>query len=394
MLLTKALTGLTALAGLVAAHPGHSVAQEAAELRAYMQSVKRTSLAHCADKLEARGHAARNVARRQAAVNKARTKRGLKKRNIDEVLATDHNKTTLAYTPETDPKTLFSGYNSCLLAPEVTQGPYYVAGEYIRHNVVEDQPGVPLLLDYQVIDVDTCEPVPSVYLEIWHCNSTGVYAGVAANGNGNTADDTNIDQTWLRGIQLTNGDGVAQFESVFPGHYTGRTPHIHVMVHATAGGKNGTVQANNTLGLDNYSSHVGQSFFDQTLISAVELTEPYASNTQPLTTNAEDGIMSQSAEGDGVDPVMEYTLLGNSIEDGLFAWFSFGVNTTRVDSISPAVWLEEGGGVANPDAGGGGGPGGPGGFPSGGFPSGFPSGGPTSSAAATSTAAAKCRRGE
>lgn len=124
MLLTKALTGLTVLAGLVAAHPGHSVAQEAAELRAYLQSVKRTSLAHCADKLKERGHAARNVARRQATVNKARTKRGLKKRDIDEVLATDHNKTTLAYTPETDPETLFAGYNSCLLAPEAIQGPY------------------------------------------------------------------------------------------------------------------------------------------------------------------------------------------------------------------------------------------------------------------------------
>lgn len=243
---------------------------------------------------------------------------------------------------------------------------------------------MPLLLDYQVVDVETCEPIPSVYLEIWHCNSTGVYGGVAANGNGDTTDDTNIDQTWLRGIQLTNADGVAQFESVFPGHYTGRAPHIHVLVHATAGGKNGTVQSNNTLGLDNFSSHVGQTFFDQTLIDAVELTAPYSTNTQPVTTNAEDGIMAQSAEGDGIDPVMEYTLLGDALEDGLFAWISFGVNTTRVDSISPAVWLEEGGGVPNPDAGGGGPPGG---FPTGGFPSGFPGGAPTSSAAPTSTAA-------
>lgn len=121
---TKAISGLAALASLVTAHPGHDVAQEAAERRSYLQSVKRTSLAHCADKLKARGTSARNVARRQAVVEKARRKRGLKKRDFDAVLGTDHNKTALGYTRNTDAATLFSGYKSCLLTPEVTQGPY------------------------------------------------------------------------------------------------------------------------------------------------------------------------------------------------------------------------------------------------------------------------------
>ncbi|KAK4246552.1 Intradiol ring-cleavage dioxygenase [Corynascus novoguineensis] len=366
MLFTKAFTGLAVLAGIVAAHPGHDINKEAAERRSYLQSAKRTSLAHCADKLKARGIEARNIARRKATVEKARQKRGLKKRSFDDVLGTDHNKTTLGYTPNTDAETLFAGYNSCLLTPEVTQGPYYVAGEYVREDVVEDQAGVPLLLDYQVVDVETCEPVSSVYVEIWHCNATGVYGGVVAGGNGDTSDESNIDNTWLRGIQPTNDDGVAQFQSIFPGHYTGRTPHIHVMVHANA-----TVQANQTLGLDNYASHVGQAFFDQTLISAVEATEPYASNAQPLTTNEQDFIMEQESGTDGVDPVMEYTLLGDSIEDGLFAWLAFGIDTSRSEAVVPAVYLEEGGGRPNPNGGGPGGPGGP--FPTGGFP--VPTGG-------------------
>lgn len=400
---TKALSGLAALASIVAAHPGHDVAQEAAERRSYLQSAKRTSLAHCADKLKARGTHARNVARRQAVVEKARQKRGLKKRDIDDVLATDHNKTALGYTRNTDAATLFAGYKSCLLTPEVTQGPYCkfsrqtpkpppsfisltplgsdVAGEYVREDVVEGQAGVPLLLDYQVIDIESCEPIPKVYLEIWHCNATGVYGGVVANGNGDTTDASNLDNTFLRGIQPTNADGVAQFESVFPGHYTGRTPHIHVMVHTNA-----TLQANETLGLDNYASHVGQTFFDQTLITAVETTEPYASNTQPLTTNEQDGIMAQEAGTEGVDPVMEYTLLGDSIEDGLFAWIAFGIDSSKSEAINPAVYYGEGGGVANP-SGGFGGPGGPGGP---GFPSGLPTGTapPAQTAAPTATAAA------
>ncbi|KAH6855729.1 Intradiol ring-cleavage dioxygenase-like protein [Chaetomium sp. MPI-CAGE-AT-0009] len=391
MLFTKAVSGLAVLASIVAAHPGHDVAQEAAERRSYLQSVKRTSLAHCTDKLRARGINARNVARRQAVVEKTRQKRGLKKRDFDAVLGTNHNKTDLGYTRNTDAATLFAGYKSCLLTPEVTQGPYYVAGEYVREDVSEDQAGVPLLLDYQVIDVDSCEPIPEVYLEIWHCNATGVYGGVVANGNGDSSDASNINNTWLRGIQATNEDGVAQFESVFPGHYTGRATHIHVMVHTNA-----TLQANETLGLQNYASHVGQTFFDQTLIAAVETTEPYASNTQPLTTNAEDSIMAEEAGTEGVDPVMEYTLLGDSIEDGLFAWVAFGIDSSRSEAISPAVYLQEGGGVVNPSAGfggPGGGPGGPSGAPTG-SPTGSPTGAPTGastppaeSAAPTSSAA-------
>jgi protocatechuate 3,4-dioxygenase beta subunit len=232
--------------------------------------------------------------------------------------------------------------------------------------VVETQPGVSLLLDYQVIDVATCEPIPNVYVEIWHCNATGVYGGVVASGNGDSTDASNINNTFLRGIQPTDTDGVAQFESVFPGHYSGRATHIHVMVHTNA-----TVQANGTLGLDNYASHVGQAFFDQSLITEVSAVEPYASNTQAVTLNADDSIMSEEAGTDGVDPVMEYTLLGDSVSDGLFAWLAFGIDSSKSESISPAVYLYEEGGQANANSGAGG-PGGAG--PSGGAGGAAPSG--------------------
>ena len=35
---------------------------------------------------------------------------------------------------------------------------------------------------------------------------------------------------FLRGIQRTNASGVARFETIFPGWYRGRTPHIHMKV--------------------------------------------------------------------------------------------------------------------------------------------------------------------
>lgn len=143
------------------------------------------------------------------------------------------------------------------------------------------------------------------------------------------------------------------------------------MVHTNA-----TLLPNSTLGSENYASHIGQTFFDQVLIDEVEKLAPYTSNTQPLTTNAKDFIMAADARVEGVDPVMEYTLLGDNLQDGLFAWIAFGVNRTRSQVVEPAVFLYKEGGVANPNGGGGGPPGGE--FPpGGGFPSGFPSGGPS-----------------
>lgn len=47
-----------------------------------------------------------------------------------------------------------------------------VTGEMIRSDVTEDQEGVPLYMDIQMIDTNTCEPVPEVYIDFWHCNAT------------------------------------------------------------------------------------------------------------------------------------------------------------------------------------------------------------------------------
>lgn len=236
------------------------------------------------------------------------------------------------------------------------------------------------ILDYQVIDVNTCEPVSNVYLEMWHCNATGVYGGIIASGNGDSSDETNMNNTWLRGIQKTDSDGVAQFESVFPGHYTGRATHIHIMIH-----QNAVLLANQTLGNNVSASHVGQAFFDQNLITAVELTEPYNTNTQEFTDNSDDSILGEEVATDGVDPFFEYTYLGEDITDGIFAWVAFGINATESQSVTPAAFYYKEGGVANPNSGGGG----PGGSPPNGtFPSGVPSGAVNGTAVPTASSSA------
>ncbi|OBT54278.1 hypothetical protein VE04_05729 [Pseudogymnoascus sp. 24MN13] len=360
----------------VLAHAGHDTRHEIEERAAFMKNSKR-DLSHCAAKMKARGLEARAIQRRAAIAKSTREKRGLstsapylRARDAASVLNTTHL-SSVNYTPLTPETTLFSSINSCILSPEVTQGPYYASGEYIRRNLIEDQEGVEMIIDLQVIDMATCEPVVNSMIDFWHCNAPGVDSGVVASGNGDITDTSNLNATFLRGLQPTEYDGVAQFTTVFPGHYTGRAPHVHVLAHF-----NGSILSNSTYG-GGTASHVGQIFFDQDLISQVDTVSPYSQNTQARTTNAEDSIFSEEAATS--DPAVEYSLIGDTIADGIFAWVSFGVDLTQQFTITPASTLTENGGVANANSGmGGGGPGGNstgGAPPSGAIPSGVaPSG--------------------
>jgi len=118
------IAAVAALTSLVQAHPGHDLTEEILERRHFVNSVHRKDLSHCADKLRARGIEARSIARRSAAVEEARALKGVSKRDLEEVLSTSHDESSTGYTADTDPSKLFSGNSSCLLTPEVTQGPY------------------------------------------------------------------------------------------------------------------------------------------------------------------------------------------------------------------------------------------------------------------------------
>jgi protocatechuate 3,4-dioxygenase beta subunit len=177
---------------------------------------------------------------------------------------------------------------------------------------------------------------------MWHCNATGVYSGVIASGNGNSSDESNLNNTFLRGISPTDSDGVVTFDTIFPGHYTGRTNHIHILAHLNATANT----ANNTLANSGNIIHVGQIFFDTDLIDLVEATAPYTTNTQNVTTNEEDGILAQEAAD--VDPMLEYVLLGDDVSAGLFGWLVVGVDSSYdFTNITAAATLTADGGEEN-----------------------------------------------
>ena len=160
------------------------------------------------------------------------------------------------------PAGVASGAVSCVLTPEMTEGPYYLPNERVRRNITEGRPGTPLTLALTVVDASTCKPIKGAAVDVWHADALGVYSGV----QGNTG-------TFMRGVQRTDAYGVARFTTVYPGWYQGRTVHIHVKVH-----------------LHSNVVHTGQLFFADSLTDAVYTKAPYASRGTRDTRNASDSI--------------------------------------------------------------------------------------------------------
>jgi hypothetical protein len=184
-------------------HVGHNHEDEIAKRSEYLKHSGR-SLTNCASHLRSSDHDEGSMKRHRALAQELTQERGA--------------------GVEFDAQDTFIDNSACVLQSEVTEGPYYLNGEMIRQDVGENQPGVPLILDLQIIDTTTCKPMTETWVDIWQCNSTGVYGGVVADGNGDSSDSGNVNVTALRGLQKTNSDGIVQFQTIFLGHYLGKDP--------------------------------------------------------------------------------------------------------------------------------------------------------------------------
>ncbi|MDX6492642.1 MAG: hypothetical protein QOH02_577, partial [Gaiellaceae bacterium] len=99
------------------------------------------------------------------------------------------------------PAAVASGAVSCVLAPEQTEGPFYVPSAKVRRDVTEGKAGTLLMLQLRVVDASTCRAIKGASVDIWHCDANGVYSGVQGSGG-----------TFLRGIQKTDAHGLATFK--------------------------------------------------------------------------------------------------------------------------------------------------------------------------------------
>ena len=171
----------------------------------------------------------------------------------------------------------FDAAATCTQTAEQTEGPYYLDVDAIRSDIREDRDGVELRLGIRVRSAGDCEPIRNAVVDIWHADAEGVYSGVdGTSGN------------FLRGTQVTNADGIVEFETIYPGWYPGRTPHIHAKVH-----------------VDNATALTTQLYFEDDISQEAYARGPYSERGTLDQANASDGIFDRSLvmtierDGDG-----------------------------------------------------------------------------------------------
>jgi len=83
--------------------------------------------------------------------------------------------------------------------------------------------GVPMTLELTILDIaGGGGAMKGAAVYAWHCDRAGQYS-MYSSGITN--------ENYLRGVQITDANGVVSFTSIFPGCYSGRWPHIHFEVY-------------------------------------------------------------------------------------------------------------------------------------------------------------------
>lgn len=150
------------------------------------------------------------------------------------------------------------------MSPTETEGPYYVDGAMMRRDIREDRPGSKLRLRARIVDVSAeCKAIVGVPFEIWQADRDGQYSSFMGGK----------DSRWLRGVQMTDEGGVAEFDTNYPGSYPGRCIHIHFKVH-----------------LPGNKIVTSQMYFDEKLSAEVMASADYKGHGSAITQNATDGV--------------------------------------------------------------------------------------------------------
>ncbi len=218
--------------------------------------------------------------------------------------------------------------------PTVTEGPYWVDEKLFRSDVRTDpatgvaRAGVPLTLTIAIQNLSSgiCAPLVGAYVDIWHCDAKGIYSDESTyNPGGGTGNVNTSGQKFLRGYQITDGNGQVTFTTIYPGWYNGRTIHIHFRVRTYSG--------SSVLG-----NFVSQIFFDDAVNNVVLANSSYSRTTSRDTTNSNDMVYQVANKERMLAPVT------GSVSTGYTATLTAGVTLAVPAASAPTITA---GGVGN-----------------------------------------------
>jgi protocatechuate 3,4-dioxygenase beta subunit len=199
----------------------------------------------------------------------------------------------------------------CVVQPEQTEGPYFVDKMLNRQDVRVDpgtratKAGLPLRLTFNVSQVTSqgnCAPLPGAQIDLWQCDAEGVYSGVK-DPRFNT-----LGQHFLRGFQVTDARGTANFTTIYPGWYPGRAVHVHFKIRTTPAAPKGY-------------EFISQLYFDEAFTDRVFAREPYSARSGQRMKNEGDRIFQDGGQ--------ELILPVSESEDGYAGTFSLALNIGR-----------------------------------------------------------------
>jgi len=155
---------------------------------------------------------------------------------------------------------------SCVVRPQQTEGPFFVEEALNRADIRSDprsgesRPGVPLRLTFSVsrLSGTGCGPLAGAQVDVWHCDAAGRYSDVRGSSTSG--------QQFLRGFQIADAAGNAQFLTIYPGCYGGRAVHVHFKI------RTGPASARSY-------AFTSQLYFDEALTQRVYSAEPYATQS-------------------------------------------------------------------------------------------------------------------
>src|SRR5262245_28992295 len=173
-----------------------------------------------------------------------------------------------------------SGAKVCVLTPEAVEGPFYFDPKLVLSDIVEGKQGAPLSLTLQIVEAKDCAPLQNARVDVWHADGLGLYSGYAGQETGSAKGER-----FLRGTQFTGPDGEVRFNTIYPGWYPGRTPHIHFKA---------LVGDHNVI--------TGQLYFPEPITEHVyATTPPYRERKRERDTfNANDFIFAMQRGGDTI----------------------------------------------------------------------------------------------
>jgi protocatechuate 3,4-dioxygenase beta subunit len=195
---------------------------------------------------------------------------------------------------------------SCIVTPQQTEGPYFSDLRLQRADIRSDptdgsvRPGVPLLLTLRVqaITGNRCTPMAGAIVDIWHCDANGRYSD---------ARDSEADtrgKKFLRGYQLTDANGLARFNTIYPGAYPGRAVHVHFKVRT---------KPNEPGGME----FTSQLYFPEQISERVYANPLYGRTSAAFQKNGSDGLFRRGGQALMLDLVSQ--------QDGYAGRFDIGM---------------------------------------------------------------------